>query len=74
MSITVDAEDGRLFAKSGLHDAAPGLLTTFIVLVQHIDDGVVFLHVSGFTHGFHSIRLKNHKRGAGTYAHNLDHA
>src|SRR5690606_29551201 len=36
--------------ESRLHDAALGLLAAFVVLIQHLDDCLVFLNVSGFRH------------------------
>src|SRR4029079_17121565 len=39
----VDAEDGGVLAKGGLHNATVSLGAASVVLVQHIDDGVVIV-------------------------------
>lgn len=38
--------------ESRLHDAALCLLAALNVLVQHLGDGLVFVYVSRFAHGF----------------------
>ena len=48
LSVSSDAEHGRLIAEGRLHDAAIGLLAAIDVLVQHLGNGLVFLNVGWF--------------------------
>src|SRR4051794_11359025 len=45
LSVSSDAEHGRLIAEGRLHDAAVGLRAAIDVLVQHFGNGLVLLNV-----------------------------
>jgi len=49
--VTIDTEDRGVSAKSWLHEAAVGLFATLVVLIEYVDDRLVFLHVDRFVHG-----------------------
>lgn len=48
--VAIDAEHRGLLVEGGLHQCAVGLGATFVVLVKHIDNRVVFLNVSKIAH------------------------
>lgn len=51
LRLSINTENGGLIAERWLHQAAFCLFAALIVLIQDIDNSLVFLYVGRFTHG-----------------------